>query len=173
WGTSIASPLTAGMVAEIDHVLNASGQGNLGFLDPGLYPLANKEFATLAGGATTGYYLTSAYNSSLPTLPLSPVTEGRNLLYTTHYGYSLVTGWGSLDAYNYTMYFLTTDSSGVPGRLSGVQDVLNLAGLNVTSTSSTGRSTRSSTPPSNRTSSLPTAWGPRSIGSRTSSTSLT
>ncbi len=134
WGTSIASPLTAGMVAEIDHVLNASGQGNLGFLDPALYPLANQEFAALASGATTGYDTIGPYNSSLPTLPLSPVTEGRNFLYTTHYGYSLVTGWGSLDAYNYTMYFLTTNSSGVPGRLSGVQDVLSLAGLNVTST---------------------------------------
>jgi len=134
WGTSIASPLTAGMVAEMDHVLQASGQGNLGFLDPGLYPLANQEFASLVNGATTGYLLTGSYNSSLPTLPLSPVTQGRNFLYTTHYGYSLVTGWGSLDAYNYTMYFLTTRSSGVLGRLSGVQDVLDLGGLKVNST---------------------------------------
>ncbi len=138
WGTSIASPLTAGLIAEIDHVLGAAAEGNLGFLDPGLYPLADQEFAALSSGANTGYNLTGPYNSSLPTLPLSPVTEGRNFLYTTHYGYSLVTGWGSLDAYNYTMYFLTAQSSGVLGRLSGVQDVLSLAGLNVTSTFSTG-----------------------------------
>ncbi|EQD52571.1 Peptidase S53 propeptide, partial [mine drainage metagenome] len=54
WGTSIASPLTAGIIAEIDHVLATQGDAPLGFLNPDLYTLANEEYAALASTPTTG-----------------------------------------------------------------------------------------------------------------------
>ncbi|HUZ80281.1 MAG TPA: protease pro-enzyme activation domain-containing protein [Thermoplasmata archaeon] len=133
WGTSIASPLTAGLVAEIDHVLAAHGNAALGFLNPQLYALANMEFAPLTSTATTGYDVTGSYVSPLPTLPLLDVTTGANYVYKALAGYDLVTGWGSLDAYNYTMYFLSVPSAGVYGRLSGVEDYLSLSNLGVTS----------------------------------------
>ena len=133
WGTSIASPLTAGMIAEIDHVLAAHGDAPLGFLNPDLYDLANQEYAALTFTSTTGYSLTGSYNSSLPVLPLMDVTQGQNHLYSAGFGYDLVTGWGSIDAYNYTVFFLTNTSTTPYGRLSGVSDVLTLQNLAVTS----------------------------------------
>lgn len=132
-GTSVASPLEAGIVAEIDHVLAAHSNGPLGFLDPVLYSLANTEFSALGSTSTTGYIPTGTYSSPLPTLPLLDVTTGGNDLYAALPGYDLVTGWGSPDAYNYTMYVLTLSSAGVFGRLSAVQDNLTLSNLAVTS----------------------------------------
>jgi hypothetical protein len=138
WGTSIASPLEAGIVAEIDHVLNVHGNGPLGFLNPQLYTLANTEYSTLGSTATTGYIPTGSYASPLPTLPLLDVTTGANYVYAALPGYDLVTGWGSIDAYNYTMYVLDVPSTGIPGHLSGIQDRLDLSGLKVSSTDSSG-----------------------------------
>lgn len=138
WGTSVASPLEAGVVAEIDHVLSAQGDAPLGFLDPNLYALANREFAPLNFTTTTGYSLTGAYNSSLPILPLDDVVDGSNALYSARFGYDLVTGWGSIDAYNYTQYFLTNISTTPYGRLAGVSDTLTLRNLAVTSYFSNG-----------------------------------
>ncbi len=132
-GTSVGSPLTAGIVAEIDHVLSAQGDAPLGFLNPDLYALANQECAALASSATTGFSLTGSYNSSLPVLPLMDVTQGQNDLYSAGFGYDLVTGWGSIDAYNYTVFFLTNTSVLPYGRLSGVSDVFTLQNLAVTS----------------------------------------
>ena len=132
-GTSIASPLTAGLIAEIDHVLSAQGDAPLGFLNPDLYDLANQEYAALTSTSTTGYSLTGSYNSSLPVLPLMDVTRGQNYLYPAGFGYDLVTGWGSIDAYNYTVFFLTNTSTTPYGRLAGVSDVLTLQNLAVTS----------------------------------------
>jgi hypothetical protein len=132
-GTSIASPLETGIVAEIDHVLRDHSNGWLGFLNPQLYAVADSEFAPLGSTATTGYDVTGSYSSPLPTLPLLDATTGRNDVYAARAGYDLVTGWGSLDAYNYTMYFLNVSSSGVYGRLSGVEDTLSLQDLAVTS----------------------------------------
>ncbi len=137
-GTSIASPLTAGLIAEIDHVLAAHGNAALGFLNPQLYTLANAEFTAPSSTSTTGYIATGTYVSSLPTVPFVDVTVGGNYLYGAGFGYDLVTGWGSLDAYNYTMYFLSVPSAGVYGRLSGVEDYLSLSNLGVTSYSSGG-----------------------------------
>jgi hypothetical protein len=134
-GTSVASPLTAGLVAEIDHVLAATASPLLGFLNPMLYSIANHEYATLPSNSTgEGAIPTGPYSYSLPTVPLWDVTSGSNYLYSTAYAYDLVTGWGSLDAYNYTMYVLQNSSSQIAGRLSGVQDRLDLTGLNVYST---------------------------------------
>ena len=138
WGTSIASPLTAGLVAEIDHVLAATGNHLLGFLNPMLYSIANLEYTPLPTyNGEVGADITGSYNYSLPTTPLRDVTSGSNYLYATAFAYDLVTGWGSLDAYNYTMYVLQNSSPEILGRLSGVQDRLDLTGLNVYSTGST------------------------------------
>jgi subtilase family serine protease len=100
WGTSIASPLDAGIVCEIDHSLAAQGIGVLGFLNPQLYTVANREFSP----------------SSLPTTPLVDVTLGSNDVYSAHFGYDLVTGWGSIDAYNYTRQ--NTTGGPPPGAVS-------------------------------------------------------
>jgi len=133
WGTSIASPVEAGIVAEMDAVLNHYNQSNLGYLNPLIYGLANKQVSTPRITETTGYISTGDYNSSLPTLPFYNVLYGRNHVYNATYGYNLVTGWGSIDAYNATMYMLNINRSLDPNALRGVEDVLNLKGLNVTS----------------------------------------
>ncbi|MGI0071262.1 MAG: protease pro-enzyme activation domain-containing protein [Thermoplasmata archaeon] len=138
WGTSIASPLTAGLLADIDYVLSVNHTAPLGFLNPSLYSVANREYAPLPNNATgIGAEATGAYIYSLPTTPFSDVTLGSNYVYDAAFGYDLVTGWGSLDAYNYTMYVKTTSSAGDPGRLSGIQDRVHLAGLSVSSAGKT------------------------------------
>jgi subtilase family serine protease len=139
WGTSIASPLEAGVVAEIDHVLAAHSNGPLGYLNPMLYSVANHEYAPLPSNATgIGAIATGSYAYSLPTTPLLDVISGSNYGYAAGIGYDLVTGWGSLDAYNYTMYVLQISSAGIFGHLAGVQDRVDLTGLKVYSTGSGG-----------------------------------
>ncbi|MGI0068524.1 MAG: S8 family serine peptidase, partial [Thermoplasmata archaeon] len=145
WGTSVAAPLEAGIVDEIDHVLESQSNPGLGFLNPQLYALASEQTASLVNntdsqGYGTGYSCTGPgtppncpYASALPTLALLDVYQGANYYYAATRGYDLVTGWGSIDAYNYTMYFLSVASTGVNGRLSGVEDSLSLSGLAVTS----------------------------------------
>lgn len=85
WGTSIASPLVAGLLAEVDHALGAEGKGALGFLDPLAYALGNSE-----------------YLDESSVLPFRDITSGSNYLYHARVGYDLVTGWGSPDAGNLT-----------------------------------------------------------------------
>ena len=147
WGTSIASPVEAGIVAEINHVLEGQSNPVLGFLNPNLYALATYEYAPLQNSSNgiTGFSCTGPgnpptcpYASAFPTLPVLDVQAGGNYYYPATRGYDLATGWGSIDAYNYTMYFLSVNSNGVNGRLSGVEDLLNLSGLAVTSTGCLG-----------------------------------
>ena len=133
WGTSIASPVEAGIVAEMDAVLNHYNQSNLGYLNPLIYNLANKQITTPPVTNTLGYIPTGDYNSSLPTLPFYNVMYGRNHVYNATFGYNLVTGWGSIDAYNFSMYVLNINRSSNTSILKGVMDVLKLNGLNVTS----------------------------------------
>jgi len=137
-GTSVASPVEAGIVAEINAVLSLNNQTSLGYLNPLLYTLGNEQLSSLTYTDTTGYDLTGSYNSSLPTLPFYNVYQGRNHIYNATYRYNLVTGWGSIDAYNLTMYVLNKNYSGVYGALDGVENILNLTGLNVTSYFSNG-----------------------------------
>ncbi len=135
WGTSIASPLTAGLVATIDHVLRSTNESALGFLNPEMYTVANEQYTALPTAFPgVGAEPTGSYDYSLPTAPFIDVTLGANYLYSALPGYDLVTGWGSLDAYNYTMYVVSTSFSDDYGHLSGVQDRFDLAGLSVTST---------------------------------------
>ena len=132
-GTSVASPVEAGIVAEIDAVLNHYNQSNLGYLNPIIYSLANKQVTPMEITSDTGYISTGSYNSTLPTLPFYNVMYGRNHVYNATFGYNLVTGWGSIDAYNFTMYILNINRSLSPIGLKGVDDILALNNLNVTS----------------------------------------
>ena len=62
WGTSVASPVEAGIVAEIDAVLNHYNQSSLGYLNPLVYSLANKQIAHMVTTSDTGYVETDGYN---------------------------------------------------------------------------------------------------------------
>jgi len=133
-GTSVASPLEAGLLADIDYVLKYNLNSDLGFVDPTVYSLGTAMIAPLGSTLTTGYIPTGGYTSALPTLPLFDVVLGANYLYSALPGYDLVTGWGSVDAYNFTMYVFNYQPENVAGQLSAVRAAFNLTGLAVTST---------------------------------------
>jgi len=78
-GTSLASPLWAGMLAVINNYLSGQSKPALGFLDPVLYNLATH---------------TQTYS------PFHDVTSGTNGTYNTSAAWDAVTGWGSTDVYN-------------------------------------------------------------------------
>ena len=132
-GTSVASPVEAGLIAEINAVFKHYNQSNLGYLNPLLYSLGNSQVSPMKSTTYTGYDQTGNYNSTLPALPFYNVMYGRNHLYSATYGYNLVTGWGSVDAYNMSMYALNVNRSLSSNGLKGVEDNLTLSGLNVTS----------------------------------------
>ncbi|MEM3862292.1 MAG: S53 family peptidase, partial [Thermoplasmatales archaeon] len=139
WGTSVAAPITAGIIAEINAVLAISNQSSMGFLNPIIYKLANIQFASLQQTADTGYLVTGSYNSSLPDLPFSDVIYGRNHIYNAKYAYDLVTGWGSINAYNLTVFVLNKNYSGYYSiAASAVKNVLSLNSMDVTSYYSNG-----------------------------------
>ncbi len=127
-GTGIAASVVAGMIAEIDFVLGTVGAPPVGFLDPELYSVANEQFAALPTGPIEGS-IPSTFNSSLPTMTVRDVVHGGNYADLAVRGYDLATGWGSLDAYNFTMYLTPPDSSGLGGRLQAVSDFVDLTGL--------------------------------------------
>lgn len=133
WGTSIASPLMAGMIAEMDAVLHHYNQSSLGYLNPEIYKLGNGQVQPFTQSSTHGYYPQGTYNSTLPMLPFNDVTTGRNHLYNATFGYDLVTGWGSINAYNFTNYILNRNFSYNHYALKGVGDNFTLKGLKVTS----------------------------------------
>ena len=87
FGTSVACPVVAGIISEIDHVLLKEGQPILGFADPTIYNLGNLEYST---------------NPPHGTMPFSPVLYGHNAIYSAAYGYTLLNGWGTINAYNFT-----------------------------------------------------------------------
>lgn len=89
-GTSVACPVEAGMVAELDNLLAVNGQGPLGYLNPVLYGLGNKQFSGL-----------------LQSTPYYDVISGANSNYNALAGYDLVTGWGSLNALNFSSYVVS------------------------------------------------------------------
>lgn len=133
YGTSIASPVEAGIIATIDHVMNVEGEPLLGFLDPVLYQLGDYEYENLTNTSTTGYIVTSHYHFGIPYTPFSAVIYGRNHVYTARYGYSLLDGWGSINAYNLTVYLLNSNPNQSVSPISGVRDNVLLQGLKVTS----------------------------------------
>ena len=133
WGTSVASPLEAGLIAEMDAVLAHFNHPKLGFLNPMIYKIANEQFAPFTFTNNTGFIQTGPYNSTLPLTAFYDVMSGRNNVYNAFFAYDLVTGWGSIDAYNLTMYLLNVNYTGKPYALNGVENIFNLSGLNVTS----------------------------------------
>ncbi|EQD43469.1 tripeptidyl peptidase, partial [mine drainage metagenome] len=89
-GTSIASPILGGVIAEIDHALESQGTLRLGFLDPALYKIGTAEYNPLTFDPGVGHYGSNIYNTSLSSRPFRPVIVGQNTLYTDRYGYSLL-----------------------------------------------------------------------------------
>ena len=85
-GTSISAPVSAGIIAEMNAYRAAEHLGNLGFLDPYLYFLGTQQY----GNSLNKPYLT----------PFFDVTSGHNMVYSALKGYDLVTGMGSMNAYN-------------------------------------------------------------------------
>ncbi len=141
-GTSVSSPVEAGIVAEMNAVLGYYNQSKLGYLNPLLYNISNYQFSTPKNTPTTGFFPTGNYNASIPTLPFYNIIYGRNHIYNASYAYNLVTGWGSIDADNLTMYALHVNRNLSSFGLKGINNVINLTGLNVTSylyNSSTGK----------------------------------
>lgn len=86
-GTSISAPVMAGIIAEMNAYRASENLGNLGFLDPYIYFLGTQQY----GGTAQLPYLT----------PYFDVTAGHNMVYSALAGYDLVTGMGSIDAYNF------------------------------------------------------------------------
>ena len=127
-GTSVASPVEAGIVATINNYLSSKGESDLGFMDPTIYSLGNSQF-------------TSASNRSrLPNpSPFYNVIYGKNSLFSAQYGYSLVTGMGSINAYAFSQdsilqrYQIYFNESGLP---AGTQWTVLFNGVNVSGKSS-------------------------------------
>lgn len=106
-GTSVASPVEAGTIAEIDNILNLNGIQKLGYLNPVLYNLGDRQYSKTSLSSGLPYYdIVSGVNSNYPALG----------------GYDLVTGWGSINAYNFSryaedlmrQYSVTFEQSGLP-----------------------------------------------------------
>jgi len=84
-GTSVASPVLAGVLADIVAVENngtTSGWTSLGFIDPLIYQFGSY-FATHPGAASDPYL---------------DVTSGGNYVFSAGPGWDAVTGWGELEA---------------------------------------------------------------------------
>jgi len=118
-GTSIASPLVAAEFSVIDHSLGK----NVGFVEPALYKMGNAEY--------NGSYQENP--------PFYFVYNGSNHDFSALKGYNLVTGWGSLNAYNFfTDYsrpgkaLVNFTESGLP---AGTEWNVNISGHNISSVS--------------------------------------
>lgn len=123
-GTSIASPTEAGIVAEIDAVLNKFNQSNLGYLNPLIFNMANTQMETHV--SSVSFASASQYDSTLPLLPLCNVHSGGNYEYKALSGYNLVTGWGSINAYNLTIFLLDRNFNDEPNAVSALNVTANL-----------------------------------------------
>jgi kumamolisin len=78
-GTSLSSPLWAGITADINQYLQSTAAHSVGFLNPSLYNL-------------------STHAQTYP--PFHDITSGTNGVYNAVAGWDAVTGIGSLDAWN-------------------------------------------------------------------------
>ena len=98
-GTSIATPVTGGLVATIDHALDKEHQADLGYLDPTVYPLGQQQFAGEL--SRPAFYDVSVYTGA----------GGLTSAYEARAGYDLATGWGVLDAGNLTQDTMTFNAT--------------------------------------------------------------
>ncbi len=136
WGTSVASPLVAGIIAEINAVMKLHGKNNTGYLNPALYQLGDMQYRDKqVNTSTTAGYSDSPpiYPYTIPLLPFSDVTVGKNDVYSALPGWDYPTGWGSIDATNLTAYLLVDNHSQYYYALDGVENVFNVSALKVTS----------------------------------------
>ncbi|MGB6500224.1 MAG: protease pro-enzyme activation domain-containing protein [Thermoplasmata archaeon] len=133
-GTGVAVAVVAGEIAEMNHALLAAGDRVLGFPNPLIYTLGNLEYSAYPRGSTHGTAANAQYPWSLPLLPFRDVVSGRNYAFRAGSGYDLVTGWGSLDAYNLTEFVLLPSSLPTFGPLKSVQDYVNLTEVAFTPT---------------------------------------
>ncbi len=83
-GTSLATPLWAGMLADINQYLQAQNKPSAGFINPKLYLIATHK---------------------QPYAPYHDITSGTNGYYNASTGWDAVTGWGSPDLYNLAQDF--------------------------------------------------------------------
>ena len=95
-GTSVASPVEAGIVATINQYLNTKGENNLGFLDPAIYSLGNDQYTT-AGNRSKLANPNPFYN----------IIYGANSWFSARTGYSLVAGMGSINAFAFAQDSIT------------------------------------------------------------------
>jgi subtilase family serine protease len=79
-GTSLASPIWAGMFADVNQYLQQQSQPLLGFIDPTLYSLAT-------------------HRQTYTYTPFHDITSGKNGQYQASAEWDAVTGWGSADLY--------------------------------------------------------------------------
>jgi kumamolisin len=92
-GTSLASPILAGILADINQYLTATAGHNVGFLDQQLYAVAN---------------------ASQPYAPFHDIVTGTNGGYSAAANWDAVTGWGTPDSWN-----LARDLAGLSSGGSG------------------------------------------------------
>ena len=94
-GTSISAQVVAGEIATIDHSLYTQHQGWLGFLDPAVYPMGQKQYGSDL--SLKSFYDVTTYTDA----------GGLTANYEAKVGYDLATGWGVIDPGNYTRNTLT------------------------------------------------------------------
>lgn len=93
WGTSIATPVEAGIIAEMDCYLESKGLHRVGFLDPLLFDMGNLQYDPEPSGFHSHAYFLN---------PFIDILTGRNSLYTANPGYDLLTGLGSISPFNFS-----------------------------------------------------------------------
>lgn len=106
-GTSVAAPLVAGIIAEMNAYRASTKLGPLGFLNPAIYRLGTDQYSGSSGMALKPFY---------------DIVQGHNAVYSALPGYDLVTGMGSIDAHNFV-----TDLGGREYNVSFVESGMNAA----------------------------------------------
>jgi subtilase family serine protease len=106
-GTSLASPLFAGVVALVDQARKSAGKGPIGFLNPALYSTGSASAAirdvlapsaptaVLRNTGATGQSTTLRTINSVPEGTTGPVIEGADTSLRTTAGWDDVTGLGT------------------------------------------------------------------------------
>jgi subtilase family serine protease len=98
-GTSLSSPLLAGMIALADQAAHAQGKGNIGFANPAIYQLYQAHSAGIRdvkhrdGAYIRNDYVNSVNNNDGYLYSVRSVDQDTSLKTTT--GYDMVTGVGT------------------------------------------------------------------------------
>lgn len=96
-GTSAAAPSFAGMLAVLNQFLVQNGVQKA----PGLGNINTKLYSMAAGGPSGVFHDVTAGNNIVPCEAKSPDCSNGQFGYAAGLGYDLVTGLGSVDAYNF------------------------------------------------------------------------